>query len=224
MAEERGVEDAAGARTDWYLEAESFGNCNCDYSCPCQFELRPSEGNCRGMEALRITTGYFGPTRLDGLCAVVTYAWPGAVYEGGGQMQAIVDARADADQRLALGKILHGEEADEGANHWWVFRAMCDTVHPTLFAPIEFDVDIAGRRARVRIPDLLESEGRPIVSPATGKEHRIRIDLPSGIEFDIAEIGSGTTRTRSAIPIEVGDTYGQFNTLRHSPRGPVRAR
>jgi hypothetical protein len=213
-----------GARTEWHLEAESFGNCNCDYSCPCQFELRPSQGNCRGIEALRITKGNFGPTRLDGLCAVLTYAWPGAVYEGEGEMQAIIDTRADAEQRVALGKILHGEETDEGANHWWVFRAMCRTVHPPIFAPIEFEVDVTGRRARLRVPDLLESEGRPIVSPATGREHRIRIDLPCGIEFDVAEIGSGKTRALSAVPISVDDTYGQFNYLRHSSHGPVRGR
>jgi len=225
MGERRGGEHAViSARTEWYLEAESFGNCNCDYSCPCQFELRPTRGHCRGIEALRITSGYFGATRLNGLCAVLTYAWPGAVYEGEGEMQAIIDARADAEQRLALGKILHGEETDEGANHWWVFRAMCRTVHPTIFAPIDFEVDITGRRARVRIPDMLESEGRPIVSPATGKEHRVRIDLPSGIEFDLAEIGSGKTRTLTAIPIDVDDTYGQFNHLRHSSHGPVRGR
>ena len=27
---------------DWSIEAVSFGNCNCDYFCPCQFESAPS--------------------------------------------------------------------------------------------------------------------------------------------------------------------------------------
>ena len=33
--------------TNWYIEATTFGNCNCDYNCPCQFELRPTHGGCR---------------------------------------------------------------------------------------------------------------------------------------------------------------------------------
>ena len=26
---------------DWEIEGLAFGNCNCDWTCPCQFELRP---------------------------------------------------------------------------------------------------------------------------------------------------------------------------------------
>jgi len=60
--------------------------------------------------------------------------------------------------------------------------------------------------------------------PATGEEHRVRIDLPNGIEFDIAEIGSGTTEASGAIRLELDDTFGQFNMLRQSGRGIVRGR
>ena len=67
----------------------------------------------------------------------------------------------------------------------------------------------------------LESSGRPIRSPATGDEHRVRIDIPNGIEFDIAEIGSGTTKTMASIVLDLKDTYRQFNVLRHSGKGVV---
>lgn len=30
------------ANVDWYIEGKQFGNCNCNYSCPCQFEDLPS--------------------------------------------------------------------------------------------------------------------------------------------------------------------------------------
>jgi hypothetical protein len=66
--------------------------------------------------------------------------------------------------------------------------------------------------------------GRPILSPVTGDEHRIRIDLPSGIEFDIAEIGSSTTSATGPISLHFEDTYGQFTQLRQSGRGVVRRR
>lgn len=208
---------------DWYVEGVSFGNCNCSYGCPCQFEALPTHGHCRGFEALRIDKGYFGEVRLEGLKAAVFYAWPGPIFEGKGELQAVIDERADARQRDALVKILHGEETAEAATHWWVFRAMSDKVHEPLFRPIEYDVDVQARTARVAIPGVVESVGRPIKSPATGAEHRVRIDIPNGIEFELAEIGSATTKATGAVKLDLTGTYGQFNILRHSGRGIVHA-
>ena len=54
---------------DWCIEGVSFGNCNCDWTCPCQFELLPTHGNCQGFEAFRVDKGYFGEVQLDGLKA-----------------------------------------------------------------------------------------------------------------------------------------------------------
>src|SRR5258706_11050039 len=78
------------AMIDWRLEGIDFGNCNCDYGCPCQFESRPTQGNCRGFGASHIDRGHFGDVKLDGLNFAVAYAWPGAVNEGNGAMQAII--------------------------------------------------------------------------------------------------------------------------------------
>jgi hypothetical protein len=209
---------------DWYVEGVEFGTCNCDYACPCQLESRPTHGNCRGFEAVRIDQGHFGDVSLDGLRAALIYAWPGPIFEGKGETQAIIDARADAAQRHALVTVLHGGETRDGATHWWVFHAMSSTVHEPIFKPIEFEVDIERRRARVVIPGVLESSGRPIRSPVTGDEHRVRIDIPNGIEFELAEIGSATTKASGAITLDLDDTYGQFSVLRHSGAGVVSAR
>jgi hypothetical protein len=209
---------------DWYVEGIEFGNCNCDYGCPCQFELRPTHGDCRGFEVIRIDRGHFGKVSLDGLCAALVYAWPGAIFEGNGAIQAIIDERADPAQRQALATILYGGETQDAATHWWVYHAMSSTVHEPSFRRIEFEADLEKRRARVVIPGVLESSGRPIRSPATGDEHRVRIDIPNGIEFELAEIGSATTRASGAIALDLDDTYGQFNVLRHSGTGVVSAR
>ncbi|HSA80066.1 MAG TPA: DUF1326 domain-containing protein, partial [Geminicoccaceae bacterium] len=140
---------------DWYVEGIQFGNCNCDYGCPCQFESRPTQGNCRGVEVVRIDRGHFGDVRLDGLRAALIYAWPGAVFEGNGEMQAIIDERADAAQRQALVTIFHGGETQDAATHWWVYHAMSSAVHEPIFRPIELEIDIEKRRARVVIPGIL---------------------------------------------------------------------
>lgn len=209
---------------DWNIEAVTFGSCNCDYNCPCQFELRPTLGQCRGFEVGRIERGRFGDVRLDGLCYAVVYAWPGAVFEGNGTMQAIIDEGADEMQRVALSSVLHGGETDEAKTHWWVFHAMSSVVHEPIFRSFDFTVDIEQRTARVRIPGVLEATGRPIVSPATGEDHRVRIDIPHGIEFEIAEIGSASSRATGSIELDLDDTYGQFNRVHHSGRGVVRSR
>lgn len=210
------------ARTDWLIEGMSFGNCNCDYGCPCQFESLPTGGSCRGFEVFEIDKGHFGSTRLDGLRAALIYDWPGPIFEGKGQMQVVIDARATPEQRQALVTILHGGETEDAANHWWVFATMSDTHHPPLSAPIDFEVDIEGRTARATIPGVMAAEGRPIVSPATGTPHRVRIDIPGGIEFDIAEVGSASSTVTGAISFALKDSYGQFNRLRQSGGGVVR--
>jgi len=209
---------------DWRIEAISFGNCNCDYGCPCQFERRPSLGHCRGFEVGRIERGHFGGVVLDGLCYALLYAWPGAIYDGNGTMQAIIDERADEEQRKAIATVLYGGETEGAKTHWWVYHAMSATVHDPLFKTIDLEMDIEKRTARVSIAGILESTGRPILSPATGEPHRVRIDIPNGIEFEIAEIGSASTKATGLIVLDLNDSYGQFNIVRHCGTGVVHAR
>lgn len=211
---------------DWHIEGVEFGNCNCAYGCPCQFEALPTHGDCRGFEVTRIDKGHFGDVDLSGLNIALIYAWPGPIFEGHGELQAIIDERADLEQRKALETVLHGGETEEAATHWWVFHAMCDTIHETLYKPFAFEANIEDRTAHVLIPGVLESTGAPIRPPHDpGSEHRVRIDIPNGIEFEFAEIGSATTTTdrESAIELALNDSYGQFNVLRHSRTGVVHA-
>ncbi len=136
-------------------------------------------------------------------------------------MQVIIEERADERQRRALVTVLHGGETHEAMTHWWVFHAMSNTIHEPIFRPIEFEADLDARTARVAIPEVLRSVARPIISPATGEPHRIRIDLPSGIEFAVAEIASASTTASDPILLDLNDTYGQFNAIHHTERGAV---
>lgn len=43
----------------------------------------------------------------------------------------------------------------------------------------------------------------------------MRIDIPNGIEFELAEVGSASTKASGAIKLDLKDSYGQFNKLRH---------
>ncbi len=209
------------AFTEWYVEGPSFGNCNCGYACPCQFEERPTHGDCRGFEVLEVTNGYFGDIDLSGTKAVLLYAWPGAIFEGKGEMQIIIDPGASDAQRDALRRVFQGEDTEEEATHWWVFRAMCDKVHDTLYLPIDVEADIENRTAKVQVGDVLTSTGSPIQAPHGGGEHRVRIDIPGGIEFSIAEIGSASTVANAGIKLDLKDSFGQWHFLKHGPGGVV---
>lgn len=210
---------------NWYIEGDAFGNCNCNSACPCQFEELPTHGHCRGFEVVRIDQGHFGELNLAGLRFALLYAWPGPVFEGGGEMQMVIDERASEDQRAALARVLAGEETREGATHWWVFRQMSQTLHPPVYRSIDFEVDIDARSARVRIPGVLESSGEPIRPPHSAGTHRVQIRIPQGIEFEVADIGRASSETGAdaAVNLQLHESYGQFNRLRHSGGGVVRA-
>jgi len=169
--------------TAWEIKAREFGNCNCDYSCPCQFNALPSKGHCRGLAVFEIEEGYHGSTRLDGLCFAQIYRWPGPIHEGKGEGVHIIDKRATPEQREALSRILRGEDTEPFATVFAVFAATCDKLHEPLVADIQFDLDIDRRTARAQIDGLLEMRGSPILNPVTGAEHRVLIVQPDGIEF-----------------------------------------
>jgi hypothetical protein len=195
---------------EWRIEGPHFINCNCDYGCPCQFVALPTDGTCKAVVGFRIDKGNFGDTRLDGLLAVNTYAWPGAIHEGNGAMQSIIDERADGAQREALTAVLQGEGAEPGSVMLQIYRAMCSTWHEPQFAAIEMEIDMAGRKARLNIPGVAETAVEPLKNPVTGAEHRAQISLPMGKEFRIAEVASGTTKASGVIPLEFARSHAHF--------------
>ena len=189
--------------TPWEIHGVEFGNCNCDYCRPCQFDTLPTEGHCRAALAYEIERGHYGDVSLDGLRMAAMYARPGAVHEGDGTMQLIMDERADEAQREALIAIMSGEGTEPMSTMWSVYATMCSTRLEPLFKPIEFDIDIAARRGRIRVPGCFETTGEPILNPVTGSEHRVRIDLPHGFEAPKIEVGRGWTRAEGPLDINL---------------------
>lgn len=177
------------AYVDWEIRGPKIGVCSCDYGCPCEFNARPTRGFCQGLEVQRIDRGHYGDLRLDGLAVASWYRWPGAVHEGGGVAQGIIDRRATESQVEALLTILGGKEQEPttAAN---IYGATIEVEHDPLFADIDFACDVAARTARLRIGDKLAADVAPIRNPVTGRPHRALIRLPEGFEFREAEMGS----------------------------------
>ncbi len=140
-------------KNQWTLRGAEFSNCSCAHGCPCQFNAPSTHGYCHAIGAGHVEEGHFNETRLDGLNFVMLLKWPGEIADGNGQQQIIIDERADAAQREALRKILHGESTAPGATHFFVFNSTMSEVLDTLYAPVEVEIDVEacrGRRARSR--------------------------------------------------------------------------
>ena len=210
--------------TSWEFEGRELINCNCAYGCPCQFNALPTHGKCEAMGAIAVDRGHYGDVRLDGLKLAVIMQWPGPIHEGKGKCQPIVDAKASPQQREALLKIMSGQDTEPFATMFAVFATTFEQVFEPIFTDIDFQVDVNARRGKINVPGIFQVEGGPILNPVTGHEHRARIDLPNGFEYEIAEVGSASGRSRGNLTLDLKDSYAQFARLHLNNKGPVRQR
>src|ERR1700740_1087501 len=132
--------------TPWEFEGRELINCNCAYGCPCQFNALPTHGKCEGMGGIAVYKGHYGDVKLDGLKLAVVMSWPGAIHEGKGECQPIVDAKASPQQREALLKIMSGQDTRPFATIFAVFATTFEKVYEPVFAEIQIEVDVDARR------------------------------------------------------------------------------
>lgn len=206
------------AASDWRLEGEWMKNCNCAFGCPCDFNALPTQGYCKGLVAMRIAKGHFEGTRLDGLCFAITVDFPGALHEGNGTIQPIIDERATPEQRQALFDIFSGKHSAEGTL-FQIVSVIVTKIHDPVFAPFEFSFDKDGRVARLVARGVLETDVEPIKNPVTGAPHRIQVVMPEGFEHRAAEIASANIRSTGAIPFETRGTHSSLATVVQTPDG-----
>lgn len=210
------------AQVPFEIHGMEYGNCNCAYGCPCQFSALPTNGNCQYVLFTRLDQGHYGDPNLDGLVFVLFRSFPGAVHQGNGIQQLVIDESADDAQREAIRRIAYNEDSDELNCHYAVYNAMSTTVLDPIFAPIELEADIEARIAKGRVSGLIESSAESIKNPVSGAEHRAQIVLPHGFEYTVAEMGSGTSTTQEPIPLKFDNTYAQFNELHLNQNGVIR--
>ncbi len=102
------------------------------------------------------------------------------------------------------------------------FAAACGSARMTpdkpepLVAPIDVESDRERRTAVIRIPGIGEARIEPIKNPVTGEEHRARIVLQNGFEYQEAEAGNTVSlKATVATPMtfEHQNTYAQLNAF-----------
>ena len=205
---------------DWKIKTRRLASCSCDYGCPCEFSAPPTRLPCEGVEAFEIVEGHFGDVPLKGLRVAGVYQWPGPVHHGNGTYQVVIDERANDAQHDALFAILSGEkqELTTGFN---IYGSTISHEPGSIFAPIEFELDLDGQRGRVVVPDVLEASREPIRNRVTGDAQRAVIKLPNGFEFREAEMASSTFRSQGAIEKSYAGCYGFVMVVTYNPYGIV---
>jgi hypothetical protein len=204
--------------TAWRLRGDWVKNCNCAFGCPCDFNAPPTYGDCKGLVGMRIEQGNFGEISLDGLSFAIVLSFPGALHEGNGTIQPIVDERATGPQRDAIFAILSGKHSEEGTL-FHIFSLIVTSVLEPIFAPIAFEFDMDGRTARISVPGILETESKPIRNPITGAPHRIQVVMPEGFEHRKAEIASARTESTGGLKFIVPAGHSSLAKVEQTPTG-----
>jgi hypothetical protein len=203
---------ASDGQTPWRITGNHAGSCNCDWACPCQFNANPTHGFCEAVLAWEITEGHFGDVSLDGVRFGFTVHWDGALHEGGGIAQPVLDENASDEQREAIAAINSGEQ---GGDFFEVIAAVVSEVREPMVGSIEIDVDRDARRGTYKVGEAGEGRIEPIINPEIpdSGEHRVRIDLPEGFEYKVAEIGNTVElKANGEAPLSFSheNTYAQM--------------
>jgi hypothetical protein len=204
--------------TRWHLRGLYLDSCNCDWGCPCQFNARPTHGNCEGLFGIHIKDGNYGNVKLDGLNLVWIGSYPGAIHEGHGKASMYIDDRANEEQFDVLSKIITGKAKGSAFD---VYSATLDHFEKPRRAKITFRS--SGIKSKVKAEGICESQLEPIKNPVTGKVHRAVIEFPSG-GFESARMDMASSRMLVAndgyFDFRYESTYGSIQEISWKGIGP----
>ena len=184
-----------------------FGSCNCDWGCPCNFDVAPSYGHCEGVYVFSVRKGSYGDESLDGL----QFAWaahsPGPLHEGNVNAALIVDERATAAQRDALEQLWRSGSAGLPFD---ILDSVTSTLMDTIYAP--FELNLAGINSGVKIgrnAEIYELAQSRVKNPVTGEDEELYLDKPTGFTTKRSELGMSTRAVFSYDGL-AWDTSGKY--------------
>jgi hypothetical protein len=174
MAESQHVEN-------WRIEVDHAMACNCNWGCPCAFEAPPTHGSCEAALAWRVLDGNYGEVRLDGATWLAAIVWPGPLHEGGGRAVILIDEALPAAQQRPIELIATGNAG--GAISW--FMGTVTAGIEVRRAPLSVNID--GNRTSFAVEGELAVEFESIKNPVTGKEHRVKTVIETGLLHPVEE-------------------------------------
>ncbi len=166
----------------WHINGDYMIGCNCDYGCPCNFNARPTKGDCQGSIGFRVEDGAYDGVSLNSLNVFLAVKWPGAIHEGNGTVAIYIDENASSEQRDALVKIVSGEA---GGLPFEILAGTFTKIIGPRFVPIH--VKVAGKDTEVTAGEHVRMAFESIRNPVTGIETDSKVVLPKGFIFKEAD-------------------------------------
>ena len=90
---------------------------------------------------------------------------------------------------------------------------------------VSFEVgirELGGQVVFLPATEIQLGRGEPIKNPVTGADYRVRIDIPDGFEYSLAEIGRGWNTVSRPMQFTLADSYAQFAHVNLCQSGIVR--
>jgi len=198
----------------WRMNGIILGACSCDWGCPCNFDARPTMGQCEGGYFWHIADGDFGGVALSGLhMAWVAHA-PGPMHEGNVTAQPIFDEKATPAQRAALLKLMDGKFGGPFA----IFAAVTAKKFDPIFAP--FEIKSAELNSSARAGKYAELALGPILNPVTQEAEQLSLDKPTGFTSTRASLGRSLTfRVNAGVQYDHSGKYGEYSRFSYSGEG-----
>ena len=187
-----------------------LSGCNCDWGCPCNFEVAPSYGNCEGVYVWHIETGHFQGVELDGTTFGQIGLFPEAIHLGNGTMLDVIDERLPPSKRAAVETIL------QDVPPFSVFHELSPNFLGFRYVPMEIRLD--GIRSGIKIPGILDLQLRPMKNPVTGEDELATLSKPTGFTSNIQELCSADhfTFTLNGRSFDYSGKYGEFCPFEYS--------
>jgi len=125
-----------------------------------------------------------------------------------------------SEQRDAILTIMSGK----AGNAWYeVLASVVSRVLDPRFVPIEFEFDLNRRHARVSFGggEVLTTT-EPVKNIATGKDHRVRLEMPEGMEYRRPEIATtGLLRSKGPIAFDYPPAHSSLAIVEQTHTGLV---
>ena len=199
-------------KTSYHLKGVLLGACNCDWGCPCNFEVAPSYGFCEGGYVWHVQEG-----RCDGVSlAGLIFGWfghaPGPIHLGNITSLLCVDERANDQQRQAIEKLV---VKSPDAAPYGIFMSLTSNFLGVRYAKVEAKFD--GVRSRVRFHGVYELELTPMKNPVTGEDEPATLLKPKGFTSKHQELCT-TSKMRLTDPklsCEHVGKYGEYSLFEY---------
>jgi len=186
------------------LKGHLLSGCNCDWGCPCNFEIAPSYGNCEGSYFWHVETGHYDGVSLDNTTFGQFALFPEAVHLGNGTGYYVIDEQLSSDQRRAVETIL------QEVPPFGIFHELCPNFLGFAYKP--FDLKLDGINSSLKIPGVMDLRLGAMKNPVTGEDEFATLTKPTGFTANVTELCSAETFTFEigGKSYDYSGRYGEF--------------